>query len=268
MSSTSWLSSREHVTHHLDERSPSLTQLAWDSERFGFPVARVDGAVRADGLSGVIDQAAGAGFALVYWFVPLGSNVPEELVVRHGGRLVDRKVRYTARVKDLPRLRMSRSMESYRAEVVDDEIRELALQGSAFSRFRVDSRLDARIVEILYDAWITRSVRREIADEVLVARTDGRAVGLVTLAENSGRGDIGLLAVDKSARGKGLGRALVHAAISWSRERHHETAQVVTQLDNRPACALYEACGYAIDLVEHVYHFWLADRLNDLKSGR
>jgi dTDP-4-amino-4,6-dideoxy-D-galactose acyltransferase len=268
MSLTAQSASSRSAVQHPDERSPVLTLLQWDSELFGFPVARVEGMVGTRELAAALDDATSSGIVLVYWFVPPGTNVPDELVARYGGKLVDRKVKYAAGVATLPPLGVSWNLKSYRAEIIDDDLRELALQSSAYSRFRLDSRLDPGLVVTLYDAWITRSVHREIADEVLVARENGRAVGLVTLTEKVGRGDIGLLSVDASARGKGLGRALVYAAVSWSRARHHEIAQVVTQLDNRPACALYEACGYAIEHVEHVYHFWLPDRLGTLHGER
>ena len=34
------------------------------------------------------------------------------------------------------------------------------------------------------------------------------------------------------------------------------TVKVVTQLDNRKACRLYEKCGYTHAELLHVYHFW------------
>jgi dTDP-4-amino-4,6-dideoxy-D-galactose acyltransferase len=79
---------------------------------------------------------------------------------------------------------------------------------------------------------------------------------MVPVGEKNGRGDIGLLAVDSSMRGKKLGIALVNAAQQWTIENGFTTAQVVTQGENVSACRFYEKCGYRIDKIENVYHFW------------
>ena len=73
------------------------------------------------------------------------------------------------------------------------------------------------------------------------------------------RGEIGLLAVDATARGRGVGRSLVRAAHSAMIRRGCTQASVATQQANVGACALYESAGYAIRQVERVYHLWLSD---------
>jgi dTDP-4-amino-4,6-dideoxy-D-galactose acyltransferase len=80
---------------------------------------------------------------------------------------------------------------------------------------------------------------------------------MVTVGEKQGRGDIGLLAVAAGMQGSNVGVSLVRAAREWARRKGYRLAQVVTQGENVPACRLYEKCGYAIDKVEHFYHFWI-----------
>jgi hypothetical protein len=41
-------------------------------------------------------------------------------------------------------------------------------------------------------------------------------------------------------------------------ERGARQAHVVTQLENVPACKLYERGGYCLSALEHIYHFWLS----------
>ena len=233
-----------------------MTMLAWDTDHFGFPVARIETAGDPDLLSPLLHRAMEAGVTLAYWHTPPASQVPDVLLARYGGRLVDRKVTYVSELASTVDAPPHTGLESYRSEVAAEDVRRLALLSGVHSRFRVDPRLEPRIFETVYDAWIDQSVRREIAEEVLLVRGAGQAIGLVTLGEKQGRGDIGLLAVAEAARGKGVGSTLVRAAQRWARSRGFEVAQVVTQLDNRAACALYEACDYTIETVEHVYHFW------------
>jgi ribosomal protein S18 acetylase RimI-like enzyme len=101
-------------------------------------------------------------------------------------------------------------------------------------------------------------VNHEIADEVLVARHSRRIVGFVTLNASGASGEIGLLAVDGSARGLGLGRRLVREAHASMARRGCTQSRVATQRANRGACALYESAGYVVERIDRVYHLWLS----------
>ena len=91
----------------------------------------------------------------------------------------------------------------------------------------------------------------------MVVKEHEDLLGLITLGAKGDRADIGLLAVAGHTRNKGIGRALVANADHQFAERGYALAQVVTQRSNLGACKLYEACGYQIENVENVFHFWL-----------
>jgi dTDP-4-amino-4,6-dideoxy-D-galactose acyltransferase len=79
---------------------------------------------------------------------------------------------------------------------------------------------------------------------------------MITLSICDTKGTIGLIAIAKEARGNRLGFWLLRAAHRWFIDKGAETVSVVTQLDNRPACKLYEKCGYQLINLKTVYHFW------------
>jgi dTDP-4-amino-4,6-dideoxy-D-galactose acyltransferase len=137
------------------------------------------------------------------------------------------------------------------------DLEALAVQSGAFSRFRVDPRIPDAQFEQLYRTWVRNSIRREMADEVLVVREGQRTVGFLTLKADGESGRIELLAVDVESRGKGYGVELVRAAEECFRAMGCDSGSVVTQAANRPACRLYRKCGYEIVLTEYFYHFWL-----------
>ena len=137
------------------------------------------------------------------------------------------------------------------------ELRELAFASGIHSRFRVDPDMPLRCFETLYETWIQRSTRREIADEVLVCGALERVEGMITIRLDGATAHIGLIAVEAQARGKGLGKGLIRAAESWVVERGASRMEVVTQGANSEACALYERCGYRIGAEEDVYHLWI-----------
>jgi RimJ/RimL family protein N-acetyltransferase len=87
------------------------------------------------------------------------------------------------------------------------------------------------------------AIRREDA-QFFVAADDGRIVGELGIEfARSGVADFGMM-VAADARGRGVGSALVSAAIEWAREAgaHKMTLQVWP--DNDAAIALYRKFGF------------------------
>ena len=88
------------------------------------------------------------------------------------------------------------------------------------------------------------------AGRIIVARTkDGTALGFATLYWTLSSIDaedhvlMNDLFVHESARGSGIGNALIEAASDVARERGSKTLSWVTALDNRTAQRLYERTG-------------------------
>jgi dTDP-4-amino-4,6-dideoxy-D-galactose acyltransferase len=242
--------------------------LEWDSAQFGFPVARMSPIGDHQQLSAGLREARHSGIVLAYLMLPSSMDVAADILEEFGGVSVNGRVTYVADRHALDHLNTrphsgSRD-DAYEFSPIDgvdvgQSLIRLARESGAFSRFRVDPRIDRSVFESIYDTWIARSVRGEIAESVVVARRDDEIVGMVTLNRlSTGRGEIGLLAVDHRFRGRGVGRGLVSEAAVWARARSLGAVQVVTQRENGPACALYESMGFVVERSDHVYHFWLS----------
>ena len=232
--------------------------LEWDSQFFGWKVARLnDPKLSVSELPPVLSALNAQGARLVYWARAEALNDDEAVAL--GGRLVDEKTTYAMDLRSCPDIALAdvQGVEPHDPSMPKADLIALALQSAAYSRFGVDPDIPTEKAQGLYRIWMERSLRREIAQEVLVLREGERVVGMVTLGEKSGRADIGLIAVDASSRGKQHGQKLVRAAQQWFVAQGHERAQVVTQGRNAPACRLYEKCGYALEKREYFYHFWL-----------
>ncbi|MNH44957.1 TDP-fucosamine acetyltransferase [compost metagenome] len=65
-----------------------------------------------------------------------------------------------------------------------------------------------------------------------------------------------MIAVNEQKRGKGVGKFLMRQADRFFKEKQASGATVVTQLDNIPACRLYEKMGYTILKNESIYHYY------------
>jgi len=241
-----------------------LEELPWDSDHFGFPVARLRGANPvADVLGEMLRTARQKDVHLVYWATDPEHEVPGWMLREFAGRRVDQKATFACRlapgadeeiaiptsyeVSEIPPGQPSRRLVG------------LAWEAGAHSRFRADPRIPAEAFRRLYEVWMTRSTLRELADVVLVISQAGEAdnpLGVITLSVRDTAGTIGLVAIAREARGNGLGSRLLRAAHRWLVRRGVQTVSVATQLGNRPACGLYEKCGYQLVDLKETYHFW------------
>jgi dTDP-4-amino-4,6-dideoxy-D-galactose acyltransferase len=237
--------------------------LDWESEHFQFPVAQLtDAEADSSRLETALVAARRQGIELVVWPAASGRRVPPGLLDRFAGALVDEKTTFARRLlpAGVPNEPISHSVliEPYAARVASPELITLAIAAGSYSRFRIDPHFPGEKFEAMYRIWIERSVRHELADEVLVARDqNGRQpLGMITLGQTSRCGSIGLIAVHQSARGRGIGLRLVLAGLAWMRVCHLQEARVVTQRANAPACRLYHRAGFRPESVRPIYHFW------------
>jgi dTDP-4-amino-4,6-dideoxy-D-galactose acyltransferase len=102
-----------------------------------------------------------------------------------------------------------------------------------------------------------RSIDREIAKDVFVSAENDNVNGVITVGEKNGRADIGIIAVDETARGNNIGKKLMNKAEEFGQLNNYDQMQVVTQKANHAACAFYKRCGFYIDSVVNVYHLWI-----------
>jgi ribosomal-protein-alanine N-acetyltransferase len=93
------------------------------------------------------------------------------------------------------------------------------------------------------DAWDAASLRTTLATPGAFAFHDRD--GFVVARVASDEAEILTLAVAPGARGKGLGRALLSAAIAEARRRDAEAIFLEVGSDNPAALALYAALGFA-----------------------
>lgn len=235
-----------------------MTLLAWDTDFFGFKVARLDpGKLAPDGLEPALARLAVQGVRLAYLAVPPGDAAMNETARACGGFLVNQRAELS---HDLAALDSNTECVAIKRPIAPaDEARliELAWASAEQSRFRLDQRLPQDAWRRLYEIWMRRSLAGELADAVLTHRSEGRIVGMITLSASGRRGEIGLFAVDGSVRGQGIGSRLLGGALNWFRSERCTNAHVVTQGENEAALAIYRHAGFRLARLLNVYHIWI-----------
>jgi ribosomal protein S18 acetylase RimI-like enzyme len=115
---------------------------------------------------------------------------------------------------------------------------------------------------------------RHLPGDYLVAELDRRIVGYVRLAfptplaSNAHVRQIQGLAVADEARGRGVGRALVRAAVEEARRRGARRLTLRVLGHNTPARKLYESEGFAVEGVLPEEFFLGGRYVDDVLMGR
>lgn len=236
-----------------------LQPLAWDSEYLGFGVARLElRSITPQELAQCVTEARTMGLRLLYLIAAPADAVSNASAQQAGAWLADRKVTFAMAVA--PAEQSAPISTAIRPTTTwTPQLANLALQSGEYSRFRLDTNFAPTVYAGLYQRWLQNSLNHQIAREVLTfdAEGSGQAQGLLTLGTKNGRANIGLLAVEAQARGQRIGQQLIAAARQYTAAWGLAELQVVTQLDNEPACGFYRRCGFSEWQVEHIYHLWL-----------
>ncbi len=230
-----------------------IEKLDWDSAFFGYEVGKIS--LKKEQLLTVEDfLVATENFKLVYVFSQ--QKLDFKSIVLVDDKIVLKRLIATA---DADEYEENNSIQSFDTKHhSSEEIRKLALESGVYSRFYKDQHFKNNEYERLYLSWIDQSIEGKLAFDILVAMDEHNSImGFITLNEKSSDlVDIGLVAVSKEARGKGIARSLLRNAFQKARQLGYKNIQVVTQNDNLPAKKLYESEGFAIEERTFVYHYW------------
>jgi dTDP-4-amino-4,6-dideoxy-D-galactose acyltransferase len=232
--------------------------LVWDTRFFGVTVAKILSlSLKQEEIREILVDMGRNGVKLAYW--QSNKKIVDNKAKTLGAQFVNRRALFEVDFQSLNpgKFISTDTVERYTSSMSVVELEALAIQSGEYSRFSVDPNVPRDKFENLYKIWIRNSLNKESANEVLVIREGKSIVGMVTLGERNGKGDIGLIAVDSNYRGRKFGEKLVRAAQDWFIRNNYRSGQVITQIENIPACNLYKKCGYSITEVVYCYHFWL-----------
>lgn len=241
----------------MTSNSLPLEPLPWDSAFLGLPVARLVVPERETaGLTAALAAARHSGVRLLYLMAAPHDADTAAIAHRAGAWLADRKLTFAMPVATAPGAVAPTGLIAA-TTTYTPQLESLAWQSAEYSRFRLDPRLGRDVFQRMYSLWLRNSLAGAIARKVLVwHNAEGQELGLLTLGEKNGRADIGLLAVDSTARGQRVGQQLIAAAVAQAAAWGHTELQVVTQRDNEAAVGFYQKCGFGLAREEHVYHLW------------
>ena len=138
---------------------------------------------------------------------------------------------------------------------------ELGYESGKHSRFNLDGNFAVRQFKNLYNLWITNSLNRQFADDVLVIYIEEKIAGFATYKTNQDIAAIGLIAVMPEFQGQGLGSKLLQRIEFLLFEKSINKLQIPTQQANVDACAFYIKKRYTILSTTSITHYWKNDTI-------
>ena len=232
--------------------------LPWDSEFFGHRIARARSrTLTPGGVEALMDWCRCQQLGCLYFVADAADAATIRLAEQYDFRHVDIRVTLECALSPASGVELDPDGPIRHVRPGDvPAIKAIARTAFGLTRYHFDGRFARERADELYAVWIEKSCAGG-ADAVFVSEVGGRAVGFVTCHHGpDGTGQIGLAGLDATARGHGLGRSLVSAALGWLARQGATRARVVTQGRNIGALRLYERSGFVVDTVELFYHRW------------
>ncbi|MCH7905085.1 MAG: GNAT family N-acetyltransferase [Armatimonadetes bacterium] len=163
-----------------------------------------------------------------------------------GFRTVDGLLTYGKEVKDVRKPRGVRVCQKSDAFGIGALAEASFVQG----RYHADPWITSDQADDLYRQWGENAALGRIGGTTLVLDGEEGIAGFVLCSahrtEQDSVGSIDLIAVDKAARGTGVGKRLVRAAMLWFFAQQCGYATVGTQSANVAASRFYQASGFSL----------------------
>lgn len=227
--------------------------LQWDTEFFGFRIARVSKLhLACEDMRTVLDWCAREHIRCLYLLAASDDSTTIQLAENHDFHLAD--IRVTLERPIATALQQSSGIRLAREGDIPALV-SIARASHTDSRFYFDTGFPRERSDALYEAWIENSCHG-YAQTVLVAERHTKLAGYITCHRQQREGQIGLLAVADWARGTGVATSLIDGF--WQTFQHAGVTHVtvVTQGRNIASQRLYQRCGFLTKSVELWYHRW------------
>jgi dTDP-4-amino-4,6-dideoxy-D-galactose acyltransferase len=241
--------------------TPLCQFLEWDTEFFGFRIARVlANRLTADDLPPMLDWCAAQQIRCLYLLASSNDLDTARIAAEQRFRFVDIRTTLGCSLnKPVPEmakpvLEVAFQIRTARPEDIGP-LAAIARYSHTDSRFYSDPDFPRERCAQLYETWFEKSFRG-YAKTILVAERDSTPVGYITCDWSGDTGQIGLIAVAECSRGMGIGEALVHSSLKAFQDQGLKQAIVVTQGRNLAAQRMYQRCGFLTGSVELWYHAW------------
>jgi len=236
--------------------------LEWDSEFFGYRIARVNThQLDPQSVEVVNDWCKSQEIDCLYFLANTDDPATIRQVEREGFNLVEVRLKFerkTAGWDPATRPKASEGIQIRPAKEDDIPIlQDIATNSYINTRYYVDEHFSEEKCQELYRIWVKRSCQGH-AQMALVAETDGQIQGYITGYRNpeSTDGQFDLTGVRNEVRRSGIGHELFRSGLDWYVKSGVEYILVVTQGRNVPTQRMIQRYGFITRKCQLYYHKW------------
>lgn len=233
-----------------------IKKISWDSDFFDFNIAELRLHPRRSDFRYLDKYVTQNRIRLIQCCIKTTDTLSVNALGHHGFEFVDLRTTFVLKGKVRPDRSQFRSI---REANVDDIPVLKQMAGKVFfkiSRFN-HKNFDKRKSRQLYQVWVEKAVRGEYDDVCYVKEERGKIIGFVTYKKRKDRGVIGLIGIDSSYRGRGVGSALLAKCFDRSARDGNNIIEVSTGGNNIPALNFYIKNGFNIAMVQSWYYKWI-----------
>lgn len=234
--------------------------LEWDTNHFGFKVARMNAATSEE-LQPALDSCAALRVKLLIHRCNTDNLHFVHQLERQGFELMGTNLRYCLNLADtqityVPGPAIIRPCRNTETNDV------AAIARIAFTNytghFHNDPRLDRAKCDALYVEWARNScLDQNLADLVLVVEMEGKIVGFDSHKIIKGKVADGVISgVSPQAQGKGIRKALMVAGINWCKSRGLERMEEGVDANNYRIQRVLVSLGFRMYASFYTFHKW------------
>jgi dTDP-4-amino-4,6-dideoxy-D-galactose acyltransferase len=167
----------------------------------------------------------------------------------------EQKIKFHKNLK--PSAYLSENIFSFKeTEYSIQDLYELAFESGTHSRFFMDKKFTSEKFKELYRLWIDNSISSSFAADILLYKSAGKTIGLLTYKINENNAFAGLFSVSPQHQGKGVGGAMLKHLESILYKKGISNLIIPTQYQNQQACYFYAKQGYSISENTYIKHYW------------
>lgn len=226
--------------------------LKWDTNFFGFKVGKItfsDESYLRDTLNEMYNEQ----IKLVYGFSKI--EIKQEIIKKYNGILIDKKIIFYKTIDSIINVESEIATLNNYNTIDYQNLLSLTFESGHFSRYKRDLRLPDNTFKRLYKVWLDNSLAHKIADKIFIFRRKNIIEAFVTIKIKNKIGEIGLIAVSSTLRGKNIGSALLKQSENYCFSEGITRVVVSTQEINQLACNFYLKNKYKIKEKINIYHF-------------
>tara|TARA_B110000902_G_scaffold256045_1_gene322234 strand:+ start:613 stop:1314 length:702 start_codon:yes stop_codon:yes gene_type:complete len=231
-----------------------IKSLPWDSGFFDLRIGLMEIDL-FDHIAMAELQSNQSNYDLIYVFVPTKTALLEAKIEQYANlKVVDIKVTYSKEI-DTHGIDDA-TICIYTDTEIQEKMYDLAIQSGEFSRFNLDQGFNVDQFISLYRTWVESAANSNKDSLILVSKDANDITGMITLKYDIETATVGLLAVDRDHRGKGIAYKLICFAEDILSKKHIKTLVIPTQKENLKACEFYERLGMNKVNEDVVLHYW------------